>query len=79
MIMKLHAELIFAWNVSHLDSFWNRNRNGPLRALYKNCAKFLLVELHRTRLVVFPNSTYQDLVIWVVCWTEIELAFIVTS
>ena len=22
--MKLHAELIFKWKVSHLDSFWNR-------------------------------------------------------
>ena len=24
MKMKLHAELIFIWMVSHLDSFWNR-------------------------------------------------------
>ena len=24
MKMKLHAELIFIWKVSHLDSFWNR-------------------------------------------------------
>ena len=24
MQMKLHAELIFIWKVSHLDSFWNR-------------------------------------------------------
>ena len=25
MRMKLHAELIFIWKVSHLDSFWNRD------------------------------------------------------
>ena len=24
MRMKPHAELIFIWKVSHLDSFWNR-------------------------------------------------------
>ena len=24
MKMKLHTELIFIWNVSHLNSFWNR-------------------------------------------------------
>ena len=32
--MKLHAELIFIWKVSHLDSFWNRGTralgNDPL-------------------------------------------------
>ena len=28
MKMKLHAELIFMWQVSHLDSFWNRGRRG---------------------------------------------------
>ena len=34
MKMKLHAELIFIWQVSHLHSFWNRGtrelRNGLL-------------------------------------------------
>ena len=34
MNVKLHAELIFMWKVSHLDSFWNRGtrelRNGLL-------------------------------------------------
>ena len=34
MKMKVHAELIFIWKVSHLDSFWNRGkrelRNGLL-------------------------------------------------
>ena len=25
MKMKLHAELIIIWKVSHLDSFWNRD------------------------------------------------------
>ena len=35
MRIKLHAELIFIWKVSHLDSFWNRGTrelgNGLLR------------------------------------------------
>ena len=28
MKMKLHAELIFIWKVSHLDSFWKRDTRG---------------------------------------------------
>ena len=35
MKMKLHAELIFIWNVSHLNAFWNRGTrelgNGVLK------------------------------------------------
>ena len=35
MKMKLHAELIFIWKVSHLDSFWNKGTrelgNGLLK------------------------------------------------
>ena len=42
--MKLHAQLIFIWKISHLDSFWNRGTrelgNGlfswQLRNLKKN-------------------------------------------
>ena len=30
MKMKLHAELIFIWKVSHLDSFWNRGTRENL-------------------------------------------------
>ena len=37
MKMKLHAELIFMWKFSHLDSFWNSGTrefgNGLLRTL----------------------------------------------
>ena len=38
MKMKLHAELIFRWKVSHLDSFWNRGTtelwNGLLSSVW---------------------------------------------
>ena len=38
MKMKLHAELIFMWKVSHLDSFWNRGtRNFFLVVLCLCC------------------------------------------
>ena len=40
MKMKLHAELILIWMVSHLDSFWNRDTrelgNGLLLWLCRN-------------------------------------------
>ena len=42
MKMKLHAELIFIWKVSHLDSFWSRDTrelgNGLLVHGYR-CAR----------------------------------------
>ena len=41
MKMKLHAELIFIWKVSHLDSFWNRGArelgNGLFMAPLHTC------------------------------------------
>ena len=52
MRMKLHAELIFIWKVSHLDSFWNRGTrelgNGLLRkrSSFDDCTKDVLKELH---------------------------------
>ena len=44
MKMKLHAELIFIWKVSHLDSFWNRGirelGNGLFECKYRQDAEF---------------------------------------
>ena len=34
MKMKLHAELIFIWKVSHLDSFWYRGKRDLGNGLY---------------------------------------------
>ena len=34
MKIKLHAELIFIWKVSHLDSFWNRDTTEPGNGLF---------------------------------------------
>ena len=41
MKMKLHAELIFIWKVSHLDSFWNRGKKELWNGLMKNGARQL--------------------------------------
>ena len=50
MKMKLHAELIFIWMVSHLDSLWNRGtgelRNGLLHRLEeKGCFEYESVHI----------------------------------
>ena len=34
MKMKLHAELIFIWKVSYLDSFWNRGARDSEMVYY---------------------------------------------
>ena len=43
MKMKLHAELIFIWKVSHLDSFWNRGTrelgNGLIPMVWTSAKK----------------------------------------
>ena len=43
MKMKLQAELIFIWKVSHLDSFWNRGTrdlgNGQLNKAFSGANK----------------------------------------
>ena len=39
MKMKLHAELIFIWKVSHLDSFWNRGTRELGNGLLAYCIK----------------------------------------
>ena len=37
MKMKLRAELIFIWKVSHLDSFWDRGTRELRSGLFKTC------------------------------------------
>ena len=38
MKMKLHAELIFTWKVSHSDSFWNRGTRELGNGLLVQCS-----------------------------------------
>ena len=40
MRMKLHAELIFIWKVSHLDSFWNRGTRERGSGLFNSVPEF---------------------------------------
>ena len=47
MKMKLRAELIFIWKVSHLDSFWNRGTRELGNGLY---CKHLLASISLGRL-----------------------------
>ena len=68
MKMKLHAELIFIWKVSHLDSFWNRGTRELGNGLFNcfSCAyayayAFMLMlmrkwELHKT--IMWIRSSY---------------------
>ena len=50
MRMKLHAELIFIWMVSHLDSFWNRGTrelgNGLLSPQQHTCIYMIVKSIH---------------------------------
>ena len=47
MKMKLHAELIFIWKVSHLDSLWNRGTrelgNGLLKLGIQIVSNYLFI------------------------------------
>ena len=49
MRMKLHAELIFIWKVSHLDSFWNRGTrelgNGLFSVFTSHVIKIKIVTI----------------------------------
>ena len=49
MKMKLHAELIFIWMVSHLDSFWNRGTRELENSLFYIYREDLLIDIVNTR------------------------------
>ena len=60
MKMKLHAELIFIWKVSHLDSFWNRAATRNSEMAYWTLALHVSLEqaLTLTATVVISQALY---------------------
>ena len=55
MKMKLHAELIFIWKVSHLDSFWNRGTRELGNGLLVRFAATRVFRFHHIK----PYSYYR--------------------
>ena len=58
MKIKLHAELIFIWKVSHLDSFWNRGAREL--GILKTALVYLVRENNVARIKLFQPNSFQQ-------------------
>ena len=64
--MKLHAELIFIWKVSHLDSFWNRGTRDSEMAYWRHNYHNLMNSTRRRRVDSdsmaenWPNASHSN-------------------
>ena len=85
MKMKLHAEIIFIWKVSHLDSFWNRGPrelgNGLCARSHWSISCGLLRKNHSSSELLYKSNRPQVSMgyITIIPWARVGYEEIITS